>query len=99
MGTIYSKSKLMSTEWKSGLANETYFWPDFDETLGYYQNDEGWWNYWGDVCDGIFSWESAWPERAGFGGEYPGDVSVDVSVIKGAQKHGKAYMMGKCPTY
>lgn len=44
--------------------------------------------------DGVFSWESAWPERAGYGGAYPGDVGPDVIVLEGAKSRGKGYMMG-----
>lgn len=53
--------------------------------------------YWGDVVDGIFSWESAWPERMGVGGLFPGDVSVDLLPLKGAHAHNAPYMMGLSP--
>lgn len=52
-------------------------------------------DYWGDVVDGIFSWETSWPERKGFGGLYAGDVSVDVLPMAGAHNRSKPYMMGK----
>lgn len=84
-------------KWKEGLANDMYFMPDFDETEGYYDAADGWWAYWGPIVDGIFSWESAWPERGGFGGKTPGDVTVDVPVIEGAHKRNKMYMMGLSP--
>ncbi|KAE9373753.1 glycoside hydrolase family 71 protein [Stipitochalara longipes BDJ] len=83
--------------WRGGLAGDIFFMPDFDETDGYYQAAGGWWYYWGPVVDGIFSWETAWPARAGFGGKSPGDVSVDVPVLAGAHAHDKAYMMGLSP--
>lgn len=50
--------------------------------------------YWGPIVDGIFSWESAWPDRNGFGGVSIGDVSVDMKPLAGAHAHNKAYMMG-----
>ena len=54
--------------------------------------------YWGDIVDGIFSWEANWPARVpGYGGNYPGDVSPDVVVQKGAIAHGKLYMIGTPP--
>ncbi|KAJ0152877.1 Berberine bridge enzyme-like 21 [Fusarium oxysporum f. sp. albedinis] len=84
-------------DWKKGLANDTFFMPDFDETEGYYDSADEWWSYWGPIVDGIFSWESAWPERKGFGGKYAGDVSIDVPVLSGAHKHDKLYMMGLSP--
>ncbi|SCV50154.1 uncharacterized protein FFFS_09366 [Fusarium fujikuroi] len=83
--------------WKKGLANDMFFMPDFDETDGYYDSADAWWSYWGPIVDGIFSWESAWPERKGFGGKYAGDVSIDVPVLAGAHKHDKLYMMGLSP--
>ncbi|KAF4500771.1 Glucan endo-1,3-alpha-glucosidase agn1 [Fusarium agapanthi] len=75
--------------WKKVLANDMVFMPDFDETDRYYDSTDGWWSYWGPIVDGIFSWESAWPERKGFGGKYAGDVSIDVPVLAGAHKHDK----------
>jgi hypothetical protein len=50
-------------------------------------------DYWGPVTDGIASWESAWPMRAGLGGAYPGDVSIDIPVLNGARARGKTYAM------
>lgn len=44
--------------------------------------------------DGLFSWEAAWPERAGYGGAYPGDVGPDAPVAAGAEARGKDYMVG-----
>lgn len=53
--------------------------------------------YWGNVTDGVSSWESAWPvssTRLGFGGAYAGDVGPDNTVIAAAKSRGKGYMMG-----
>ena len=50
--------------------------------------------YWGDVVDGLFSWEAAWPSFNGFGGNFPGDISPDVTVMNGARAHNKTYMIG-----
>ena len=41
--------------------DDVYFVPDFDGTLGYYEADPGWWEYWGPIVDGLFSWDSVWP--------------------------------------
>jgi len=84
-------------EWKNSLASEIYFVPNFDGTLGYYENNPGWWQYWGPVVDGLFSWESSWPLRVGKGGMFPGDVSPDVKVMRGTAEHGKSYMIGLSP--
>ncbi|MCJ1312879.1 hypothetical protein MMC25_006555 [Agyrium rufum] len=90
------------TSWKESLANQMYFIPDFDETGGYYGDEssiEGWYDYWGPVVDGVFSWESAWPQRGNpspgtVGGAYPGDIGPDLSVQAGAIQNNKGYMMG-----
>ncbi|KAI8298124.1 hypothetical protein K4K61_012023 [Colletotrichum sp. SAR11_59] len=47
----------------------------------------------GDLLDGLFSWESAWPERDGYGSKSPGDVSLDLSIAQGAHNHSKLYMV------
>ncbi len=62
-----------------------------DETQGYYDSAPEWWDYWGEICDGIFSWESSWPD---VGGTNEGDVSKDQKVMAGALAHGKPYMIG-----
>ncbi|TAQ88748.1 hypothetical protein B7494_g2922 [Chlorociboria aeruginascens] len=79
--------------WKSNYANQMYFIPDFDETEGYYSASDDWYSYWGDILDGLFSWEAAWPLYNGFGGNYPGDISPDLPVLAGASAHSKGYMM------
>lgn len=76
------------------MKNQSYFVPDFDGTQGYYENNSRWWDYWGQVTNGFFSWESAWPLRNGKGGKTPGDVSPDQTVIEGMKAHGKSYMIG-----
>lgn len=65
--------------------------PDFDNTEGYYDAADGWWDYWGGVVDGLFSWESNWPQ---VGATNDGDVSLDVIVLNGAVAHSKSYMIG-----
>lgn len=82
-----------------------YFVPDFDETTGYYggkNSYSGWYYYWGDVVDGLFSWETAQPVRGSpspgtVGAAYADDVSLDETVMFGARAEGKGYMMGKRP--
>lgn len=81
------------TDWKNTLDSVMYFIPDFDDTDGYYQAASGWWSYWGDVVDGLFSWEAAWPPSGSLSGTYPGDVSPDLPVIKGTVAHDKGYMI------
>lgn len=93
-GLTNIKWQAFRTEW----ANSLYFVPDFDNTTGYYDAAPEWWKYWGDVVDGVFSWEAAWPKRAGVGGAFPGDIGLDKTVLAGAQAHGKSYMMGTSST-
>jgi hypothetical protein len=96
--STFSDGGLTNASWeafKNEWGNSIYFVPDFDGTQGYYTADPGWWAYWGDVVDGLFSWEAAWPYRAGFGGAYPGDIGPDKTVIAGTSAHGKTYMMGE----
>lgn len=85
--------------------NSIYFVPDFDDTEGYNTSATGWWSYWvslqfiqldryllekqGDVVDGMFSWETAWPHPTI---KSTGDVGVDTVVCNGAQQHQKSYM-------
>ena len=80
-------------EWELDFASTMFFIPDFDETLGYYTADPGWYAYWGGLVDGTFSWESAWPSRDGKGGEYPGDISPDLIVQTEMTKNNKSYMI------
>jgi len=79
-------------EWKDSWANELYFVPDFDGTLGYYQQDPGWWSYWEDVVDGVFSWECSWPT---IGNTNTGDMYNDTLIVNGTTTHDKSYMIGK----
>lgn len=66
--------------------------PDFDGTTGYYDAADSWWSYWGGVVDGLFSWESTWPN---VGATNDGDVTLDTTVSAGAVAHDKTYMIGK----
>lgn len=87
--------KAIWAQWKQTWANEVCLQPDFDGTAGYYNNDPAWWDYWGDVVEGLFSWESSWPSiDGGLGGQFLGDVSPDEKVIAGTAAHGKQYMIG-----
>ncbi|KAK8028608.1 carbohydrate-binding module family 24 protein [Apiospora marii] len=47
--------------------------------------------------DGIASWESAWPEYAGSGGAFPGDVGPDMKPFQAALYHGAEYMIPLSP--
>lgn len=53
-----------------------------------------WWSYWGNLVDGLFSWESAWPLVGDTDPSAIGDVSSDMPVMQGAYSHNKGYMIG-----
>lgn len=77
--------------WKKKWPNKVYLVPDFDQTQGYYDAHPGWWGYWGDVVDGLFSWESTWPKT---GSRNTNDCSLDKTVAGGARQRKKSYMIG-----
>ncbi|TVY25040.1 Mutanase [Lachnellula hyalina] len=77
------------TTWRA--SQDIYFMPDFDGTSGYYDAADSWWSYWGSVVDGLFSWESTWPN---VGATNDGDLTLDTTVQAGAVAHGKTYMIG-----
>lgn len=79
-----------------------YFIPDFDETTGSYGGEDPYgecYYYWGPIVDGLFNWETAWPKRGSpspgtVGADYPGDISYDLIVQKGALAENKGLMIG-----
>lgn len=64
---------------------------------GFWSMDKGWWAYWEDYLEGAFSWELAWPERAGKGADSPGDISKDLIIMDSMKEHNKDYMIGLSP--
>ncbi|CAH0019622.1 unnamed protein product [Clonostachys rhizophaga] len=68
---------------------KVYFLPNADTSSGY-DNPETWFGQWGNVVDGVFGWESAWPAP----GQTPANVSdaVDTAVQNAAHAAGKTYM-------
>ncbi|KAF7336343.1 Glucan endo-alpha-glucosidase agn1 [Mycena venus] len=70
-----------------------FFVPDFDGSEGYMQGADGWWWYWGDVVDGVFTWETAWPVRPGeiVGSASQGSIETDLVILKSARSRGKLY--------
>ena len=70
-----------------------YLIPNLEADGNYYGNPSSFFGAWRDAVDGVFSWETAWPETA----ESPTNVSSvqDEHVKAAADAAGKAYMMGK----
>jgi len=57
--STYSSGGEQNDVWKNwkytDFGNSLYFIPDFDETLGYYTANPGWYEYWGHMIEGIYS--------------------------------------------
>lgn len=91
----------VSTFWGGTLSQDTwkslkdehnvYFVPSFDDASGYYDDPEGFFSQWGDVIDGAFNWETAWPEAE----DTPANVSstADAEFHKAAAAANKDFMM------
>ncbi|KAJ6565183.1 glycosyl hydrolase family 71-domain-containing protein [Mycena vulgaris] len=95
--TTFSDGGLNHTTWATWRASVPahYFCPNFDGTAGGMSGDDGWWFYWGDYLDCIFTWESAWPVRPGQskGSASQGSIEVDLTLLKSARARGKTYNM------
>lgn len=79
--------------WKVSLDFQMYFVPMFDDTDGYYDSTSGWWSTWGNLVDGVFSWEAAWPTVADGSSTDVGSLSPDMPVINSASASQKSYMI------
>lgn len=93
----------VSTFWGGTLSQDTwrslkeqhnlYLVPSFDDAPGYYENPQGFFEQWGDVVDGAFNWETAWPPAV----DTPTHVSAtaDAAFQDAAAASGKDFMMGE----
>ncbi|PYH82597.1 hypothetical protein BO82DRAFT_431525 [Aspergillus uvarum CBS 121591] len=76
---------------------DVYWIPDLGDTEGYWSSDAGWWYYWGNLTDGLFSWESAWPalgqDAADQSGGVGGVARDQVIIDKAAETEGASYMI------
>ncbi|KAI1331429.1 glycoside hydrolase family 71 protein [Xylariaceae sp. FL0255] len=70
-----------------------YLIPNVDDDVNYYSDPSTFWSSYSSALDGVFSWDTAWPEQDDNG---PANVSSsrDQTVKSGADAAGKAYMMG-----
>ncbi|KAL5615713.1 hypothetical protein FOBRF1_004461 [Fusarium oxysporum] len=64
--------------------------PGIDDKPGFWESHPAWWDYWGDLIDGVSVWESAWPEVRGTN---EGDLSRDIKVMGPLQKKGKTFII------
>lgn len=79
-------------DWKkNSFNNQIYFIPNADLTSGY--GNPSWFDEWNQAVDGVFGWESAFPNS----GISPANVSdqVDLAVQTAAHSNGKTYMARK----
>ncbi|KAI1384288.1 glycoside hydrolase family 71 protein [Hypoxylon trugodes] len=79
--------------WKNfKTANNVYLIPNPEADGNYYSNPSAFFESWSDAVDGVFSWETAWPDTS----DTPVNVSStkDEAVKSAADAAGKAYMMG-----
>ncbi|OJJ96443.1 hypothetical protein ASPACDRAFT_1890857 [Aspergillus aculeatus ATCC 16872] len=68
---------------------------DLDDTEGYWDSQAGWWDAWGNLTDGLFGWESAWPSLGQQASKQTGGLGViarDQVVIDAAARQGTSYM-------
>ncbi|EEU34917.1 uncharacterized protein NECHADRAFT_79819 [Fusarium vanettenii 77-13-4] len=84
-------------DWRNQFAQQVFVLPNLDAIPGYWEFHPGFWEHWGQVVDGLFSWESAWPLREGKGGAFPGDIGPDKPLMAGMKKYNKKYMIGLSP--
>ncbi|RAK77969.1 uncharacterized protein BO72DRAFT_376165 [Aspergillus fijiensis CBS 313.89] len=95
-GGTWSNWKAFKDAVKGNDKYDVYWIPDLGDTEGYWTSDAGWWYYWGNLTDGLFSWESAWPalgqdaadQSGGIGG-----VARDQVIIDAAENEGASYMI------
>ncbi|KAI1804276.1 glycoside hydrolase family 71 protein [Daldinia bambusicola] len=89
----YSGGNIGPDAWRNFKnTNDVYLIPNPEADGNYYNNPEAFFQSWGDAIDGVFSWETAWPETS----ERPANVSSerDAAVKSAADAAGKAYVMG-----
>ncbi|KAI0198279.1 glycoside hydrolase [Astrocystis sublimbata] len=90
----YSGGDIGMDAWRNfKTANNVYLVPNPEADGDYYNNPATFFEKWGDVVDGVFSWETNWPGEA----DSPGtnvSSSRDEAVKKAADDAGKSYIMG-----
>lgn len=77
--------------WRDRWARNIYFVPDFADLMAL-QGSQGWWDEWGFMIAGLFSWESTWPIRGQ--ASTLAVASVDAKP-EWTEEKDKAYMIGK----
>ncbi|OJD38735.1 glycoside hydrolase family 71 [Diplodia corticola] len=85
----FSKEKWQT--WRNRFSDKLYFVPDFAGMIGEGNQTAAWWDEWDGVIDGLFDWESAWPER---GLSNTQSIAADVVQVDSTASQNKTYMIG-----
>ncbi|KAI8624002.1 glycoside hydrolase family 71 protein [Xylariaceae sp. FL1651] len=89
----YSGGGIGVDAWRNfKTANNVYLVPNPEADGNYYSQPATFFQTWGDVVDGVFSWETNWPDTS----DTPVNVSStrDQAVKTAADAAGKTYVMG-----
>ncbi|KAI1445880.1 glycoside hydrolase family 71 protein [Annulohypoxylon stygium] len=89
----YSGGSVGPDTWKNfKTTNNVYLIPNPEADGNYYNNPSAFFKSWGDAVDGVFTWETSWPDTS----DTPVNVSStkDQAIKSAADAAGKAYMMG-----
>ncbi|KAI1772010.1 glycoside hydrolase family 71 protein [Hypoxylon cercidicola] len=89
----YSGGSIGPDAWRNfKTTNNVYLIPNPEADGNYYSNPSRFFQSWGDAVDGVFSWETAWPDTS----DTPVNVSSarDEAVKAAADAAGKTYVMG-----
>ncbi|KAI1761268.1 glycoside hydrolase family 71 protein [Hypoxylon sp. FL1150] len=89
----YSGGSVGPDTWRNfKTSNNVYLIPNPEQDGNYYSKPSAFFQSWDDAVDGVFSWETAWPDTS----DTPVNVSStkDQAVKSAADAAGKAYMMG-----
>lgn len=90
----YSGGSLGPDVWRTFKeTNNVYLLPNLEGDADYFTNPTGFFQKWGDAIDGVFTWETAWPDAS----DTPLNVTSekDVTIKGAADAAGKSYMMGE----
>lgn len=92
--STYSGGSLGPEAWASFReTNNVFLIPNVESDGDYYNNPSAFFEKWSGSLDGVFSWETAWPEQS----DSPSNVTStrDEAVKLAADAATKAYVMGK----
>ncbi|KAJ2999373.1 hypothetical protein NUW58_g19 [Xylaria curta] len=90
----YSGGGIGVEAWRNfKTTNNVYLIPNPEADSNYYSQPATFFQTWGDVVDGVFSWETSWPDVSDTSGNNVSSAR-DEAVKKAADSAGKTYTMG-----